>query len=73
MNTLKIKQLLEDDAYKKTIIPREKSSKCPKLYELPKIHKLNIPLYIVGTDQLFTYKGKFIILPTYLNFITWPY
>lgn len=77
MNTtdyiLKIKQLLEEDAYKKTIIPREKSSECPKLYELPKIQKPNVPLYMVGTEQLFTYKEKFIILPSYLNFITGPY
>lgn len=33
-----------DDSLKKMLIPREKSSRCPKMYGLPKIHKPNAPL-----------------------------
>ncbi|XP_074035217.1 uncharacterized protein [Leptinotarsa decemlineata] len=33
-----------DDEIKRHLIPREKSSKCPKLYGLPKVHKEGEPL-----------------------------
>ncbi|XP_074029242.1 uncharacterized protein [Leptinotarsa decemlineata] len=33
-----------DDEIKRHLIPREKSSKCPKLYGLPKVHKEGAPL-----------------------------
>ncbi|KAJ9592804.1 hypothetical protein L9F63_015526, partial [Diploptera punctata] len=33
-----------DEELKRRLIPREKSSLCPKIYGLPKIHKADIPL-----------------------------
>ncbi|KAM3823585.1 uncharacterized protein M6D78_018813 [Vipera latastei] len=40
----KIKATPISEEIQKTIIPREKSSRCPKLYGLPKIHKEGTPL-----------------------------
>ncbi|KAK4879049.1 hypothetical protein RN001_007195 [Aquatica leii] len=41
-NKIKTSKLSKEDQQK--VIPREKSSKCPKLYGLPKIHKEGAPL-----------------------------
>ncbi|GLV34532.1 hypothetical protein CBL_07175 [Carabus blaptoides fortunei] len=42
--TKKIEAAPLDEEIKKITIPREKSSKCPKIYGLPKSHKPEIPL-----------------------------
>lgn len=53
-----------DEATARTLIPREKSSICPKLYGLPKIHKENMPLRPIvssigsPTQQLARYIAK---------------
>lgn len=40
----KIKQSPIDEDIQIHLIPREKSSRCPKLYGLPKVHKNDVPL-----------------------------
>ena len=39
-----INKSLMDEETKKKLIPRKKSSMCPKLYGLPKVHKTGAPL-----------------------------
>lgn len=41
---MKIKNSSIDTNVQNSLIPREKSSRCPKLYGLPKIHKKDVPL-----------------------------
>ncbi|KAK9685252.1 hypothetical protein QE152_g38179 [Popillia japonica] len=41
---IKIKNSLINEVLPKQLIPREKSSKCPKMYGLPKIHKQDVSL-----------------------------
>ncbi|KAK4885351.1 hypothetical protein RN001_001622 [Aquatica leii] len=52
-NKIKTSKLSKEDQQK--VIPREKSSKCPKLYGLPKIHKEGAPLRPIVTKQLQPY------------------
>ncbi|XP_060518420.1 uncharacterized protein LOC132697146 [Cylas formicarius] len=47
----KIKEVIQDEQLQKKLIPREKSSRCPKHYGLPKIHKNDVPLRPILTYQ----------------------